>query len=906
MEEQPSMAINNTTSASVFAEDMGRLLELGFNTGLLTAISHNVNLKTYYGDLYKQDLQSLYFQPIYAQMCERTGVLSTWDKEALERWVLFLLQKGFLSGLNFFKEYLDTFAREKKEFPREIVYLQCNFYGQNSLGTYAKNERTAVQELLDQFRVQQGSFEWTEEDFKKYRQKGNFLRADVLLLMRYGRQWRILSIDLSVFALRSLQDAGDLTSVEKIRRMLATELRYAQTKSAFTNLSIDADIETTAPELFSEKLRHYFAAFKRKDKESIKLIQAASYAASFYEFLLGKGILTPQNNVIFNIVGYTDRAISTMSLTPKQLPILETCADIYKNLPQQAIDEERTHVLETIKRATATSFNDGKTFVKSLVHLVDEHDGVQWLRHEELIDKFVNTRTPLAQNQLSLEIRQHLKPEEYDGQNIQNIHERLVTQALEGKKPYLFLTGHPGIGKTTAVVKFLKSCSMRGEGFLFLYVSPRKQVNLDIIKKFSEDEFGLHCDDLLALTTNTVAIRSNNQLPTVHYYSKKRQDRFKERGVDFIFMESEEAKKQRTRQRHLEEIQEGLLIDKGEQVSGVLSSLCRAIHTAVDKPLSRAVVGTVAIQSLKRTHHGTNTTLRHFEQIFQLMQRQGSHRIQHLFIMIDEVTGDESGVEFVGGIHTLLKNYTLLQPTNGLNTKIIVADASIIDPAIIQQHLSESAYEPDKIFFRRANSDQHVPLTYQELKFKQTPAIAINANAYPARALRVVYNIGVDALQFDEETYTERSKQLRDELQQRIIADILTFLDQPSSHQLLVYVQDKYRLSQLITALQKKRSQFELYKEFLGDPCQHCGGRETQDSASPGRSSRGVHDCLSQPRPLLQEGNTYYCRYSSLRCRAEPDGNSSGNLSRARWRVRPRRKITNGVSHRPYTLHRKD
>lgn len=828
MEEQSQ---DSPAPQSTFAEDMGRLFEIGFNTGVLASIQQHTAITTYFGDLYKQDLASLHFQPLYTKLCERSGVISTWDKETLERWLLYLLQKGYLGGLNFFTEYIESFSHEKPHKPRSIVYAQCNFYGPSSLETYHKNERTAAHELMGQFHAQGYPITLSEENIRTYTGKGNFLRADLLLLLRYAKKWRILCIDLSVFALRSLRDAGDLASIEKIRHILTTDISYMRSKSVFTNLGIDTDAETASPEVLAGKLRHYFAAFKRNDKESMKLIQAASYAYSFYGFLKQQTILNEEDDVVFNIVGYTDRSISTISAKKEQLIVLETCADIYKRaLTRQTINDERTHVLETITKAAARGFHDGKTFVRKLVQLVDEGDGTHWLTHQETIGKFVNTQAPLAPDLISDEIRQQLEPKQYEGRSIQYIHEQLTKQALAGPTPYLFLTGNPGIGKTTAVVQFLKECSMRGEGFLFLYVSPRKQVNLDIIKKFREDEFGLQCNDLLALTANTVIIHSNQKKPTVHYYSKKRQDRFREHGVDFISMESEEAEKQRASQWRLEEIQEGLLIDKGERISGVLDSLCSALYASIDKPLSNAIVATVAIQSLKRTHQGTNTTLRHLEKIFQGAYSKGkgvnpvqmqniARRIQHIFVMIDEVTGDESGVEFIEGIHTFLHKFELLPSGSskyGINTKIIVADASIVDPQIITQHLSETTYEPDKIYFRRVTAKHNaMPLSRQEFQFKHLPAVVINTNAYPARSLQITYHVGVDALAYDEETYTERSKQLQKEIQQRIIQDILSVLDAPDTSQLLVYIQDKQRLARLIQDVTKIRGTFQREIDYL-------------------------------------------------------------------------------------------
>src|SRR6266516_7968997 len=170
---------------------------------------------------------------------------------------------------------------------------------------------------------------------------------------------------------------------------------------------------------------------------------------------------------------------------------------------------------------------------------------------------------------------------------------------------------------TTAIVNFLKAAEQQGEGFLFLYVSPRKQVNLDILQKFREDTGLPPCQALFGLTANSAIIRNNHARKKVHYYSQQRNDTFIEHGVMFIHADSPEAQQQKIRARHLEEIQEGLLIDKGERVSGVLNSLCSALYATLEKPLAHAIVATVAIQSLKRLGGGKGNTLHHLKTIFQ-------------------------------------------------------------------------------------------------------------------------------------------------------------------------------------------------------------------------------------------------------------------------------------------------
>ncbi len=812
-----------------FAENLGRLFEIGFNTGFLAAIAQHKEITTHFGKLYEEELRHLRFSALLDEMYQRTNLISEWDKEALQRWITYFFQKGFLSGLSLFDEYLHAFANNKPKLKRQIVYLQCNFYGDASLGTYPKNEQAAVEDLMKQFQVQGSFAPLTEEERRRHLGKGNFLHADTLLLLKYGRQWRILCIDLSVFSVGALDETRDLKSMSNIRHLLANELRYHRSKSVFTNLSIDGGADALGGEEFSEQLKNYFTAFKREDKETVKLIQAASYTYDFYQFLLQRQVLSANDEVLFNIIGYTDRASNAMSINHRQIALLKICADIYKtHTTDKTIEQAREHVLRSVQNATGKAFEKGRDFIKSLVNLVNERDGIQWLVHDEVLENFTNTRVPMTREQLSQEILTRLTPSDYEGRHILDVHAALIRQELATNRPYLFLTGNPGIGKTTAIVNFLKAAEQRGEGFLFLYVSPRKQVNLDIIQKFREDTGLPPCQALFGLTANSAIIRNNHARKTVHYYSQERNDTFAEHGVTFIPAESQEAQQQKIRARHLEEIQEGLLIDKGERASGVLNSLCSALYATLEKPLAHAIVATVAIQSLKRLEGDKGNTLHHLKTIFQgvfndqdavIPQKMELLRrnIKHVFIMIDEVTGDESGVEFLHELHTFLAQRELLN-SSFLHTKIIVADASIVDPQIITRHLADTIYEPDKIYFRRLRSrsqQQILPLSIEALPFRGEDAVVINANSYPASKLHVRYNVGINALQYDVNTHKERRTLLDVELQEHLLSDIINLYERKDVAQSLVYIQDKQRLARLIDAVRKTLGAFEKGKDYL-------------------------------------------------------------------------------------------
>jgi len=244
-------------------------------------------------------------------------------------------------------------------------------------------------------------------------------------------------------------------------------------KSVFSELRIDT--ESLGLE-FSQDLKSYFTAFKYRDKESTKLIQAASYAYSFYEFLQKTGIIHAGTPVVLNAVGYSDRGLSAMSVRRENLAILKTCYEIYTHDSSgKDISNARKQVLNRIKRSAYTSFAQGKDFIDNLLEISPNNTTI--VTHQEQVNGFFNSvgEVPCElMNQLGLT----------GTMNLRQAHAELIQKALVSEATYLFLTGNPGIGKTTAIVDFLKSHI--DEGFLFFYVSPRKQVNLDIIEKFKD------------------------------------------------------------------------------------------------------------------------------------------------------------------------------------------------------------------------------------------------------------------------------------------------------------------------------------------------------------------------------------------------------------------------------------
>lgn len=782
----------------MIADKLGRLFEVGFNIGILTYIEQH-KIQHNFGELYRYDLQNLKFSVILKRILEAENIISDRNIRDIEKWCLFLLQKGFLSGLNFFGEYLKANGWNNGKKNIEILYCQCSFGNQNSINTYTKNEEQEYRDLLSQF-----GKNLNPDDFDRYiyqyKQKGEFLKADTLILLRYRQNWRILTVDLSIFSVRSVADLLSLEDKElqNQRRLLRREINYLRSKSVFAKLRIDTGANDNLDFAVSENLTRYFTAFKREDKESAKLIQAGSYAESFYRFLRETAILKDDTAVVFNVVGYSDRSINTLCLRPQNLQLLKICSQIYRHEPkEQEINQARTEVLDLIQRNTSRSFTDGKKIVKQLLEIPS--DDTSTISHTETIQGFSST----------LSLREP--------------HAELIKKALNSQHTYLFLTGNPGIGKTTAIVEFLKAHI--DEGFLFFYVSPRKQVNLDIIEKFRSSDPGKLCDDrLFCINTNSQIIEDNFPHSAVKFYSNQYQDDFTKNRIHFI-AHTPENQRRLSRQQALKRITDAQIRTTNQRSKGVLSTLCEAIYTVTNSQISNHIVATACIQSLRITANGANT-LSHFANIFKdaCNKREGkviasemqkiSRRIKHLFIMIDEITGDASGVEFLNEIGRILRNYELTDGRHGFNTKIIVADASIVDSNVIQQHLSETSPEPDKIFFRRVLSEAVSPLTWQEFRFQFTPAIVINANSYPASSLVVNYRVFLESVRFDEDNLSNRDN-LKNTVEAQIIADINQLRSAQNSGQILVYIQDKRRLQELIEKIRHQTGEFVKDRDYL-------------------------------------------------------------------------------------------
>ncbi|MBF2018425.1 MAG: ATP-binding protein [Rivularia sp. T60_A2020_040] len=359
-----------------------------------------------------------------------------------------------------------------------------------------------------------------------------------------------------------------------------------------------------------------------------------------------------------------------MSVKSDNLTVLQNFYEIYTHDSSiKEINQARKQVLNCIRRSAYSSFIKGKNFVDALLDI--PANNTTNVIHQERVEGFFNSVDKVPQNLIDkLGLTGTL--------DLRNAHAELIKKELISNSNYIFLTGNPGIGKTTAIASFLKSHV--DEDFLFFYVSPRKPVNLDIIEKFKHKNSNKLCDDrILAINSYSNLISDNQGEYTVQYLSNQHQGDFRLQSVQFCDSRNIELRLRRAER--LNRKTEDIIQDKGKSSKGVLNSICEAISTVIEHQKYHNIIATVSIQSLKKTFDNSDT-LKHFEKIFRntyndredivIPERMKaiSSKIKHLFIMIDEITGDDSGVEFLHGIHKILDKYKLTDSQHGFNTKL--------------------------------------------------------------------------------------------------------------------------------------------------------------------------------------------------------------------------------------------
>ncbi|MDY3359026.1 MAG: helicase-related protein, partial [Clostridium celatum] len=565
-----------------------------------------------------------------------------------------------------------------------------------------------------------------------------------------------------------------------------------------------------------QSLGDYILGLGKKDKPLFKMIQAGSYAHSFIKLLLHKEKLTAEAFESICIVGYTDEEVCSSNLRYDQIDILEACEVTYKDVDRQTINseliEKRQEVFSRV-RANFKRFFEIDSY--TLKNLIDLKMGMNTIQFSECYEDYQNTA------------EQFVYDDEVD--TFRNIHANQIGKYIGNKDVnLLFLTGNPGIGKTTAIVNYLK----KEDGYLFIYLSPRTQVNQDIEEKFTEKDGMLYDDEALYLTANGNDEKKIKGIPVnIVNFKANNEDKYKVITKPITFLPNNRERNYEEQDILFENINTTLYRQVEDQSAGVLNRLTQAINYTISKGVSNKIIATAAIQSLKSINN-KKTTAEHFKKIFDTVYSEKTDtvnleaftcfikRYPNVILMVDEITGDESGAAFLEELINLVfkKIYKKLPSylKEQVNFKIVVADASITNIEVIQKHFKNSNTDSDKIYFKKQKENEEASFSVEAFKFKEKySAIAINTNSYPAKKLHIDYKLYLNVKKVSE-TKDIFSKEVITNVNEQMAIEAVKVLYEKKAKQVIIYVQDIARLEDIesrITKYYKAYKKEEMIKD---------------------------------------------------------------------------------------------
>lgn len=315
----------------------------------------------------------------------------------------------------------------------------------------------------------------------------------------------------------------------------------------------------------------------------------------------------------------------------------------------------------------------------------------------------------------------------------------------------------------------------------------------------------------------------------MRYYSNCNNKDFSRSGVTFLGV-GDDDKRFRNRRNQFNRDSGNSLRYDNQYGTGVIRSLCDAGHALINNGVNKIVL-TCSTQSLRKLNTGGDSLDNNFNRLFRSVTNNGqviparmselSSRMRNIIVMIDEVTGDNAGVEW---FHSMKKwlgaKLELFDPSHGFNTKLIIADASLTGVDVVKPHLGTREAEPDKIYCSPSGGER-LPLevSFQSFTEESTlqgivDSVIINANSYPAGIIELTYRVffEVSKINNDGSIKGKPGQSARDN---SLVTEIIHHVDHPDSGQLLVYIQDKQRLKQLISLVKNKFSRFEKNKTYL-------------------------------------------------------------------------------------------
>jgi hypothetical protein len=676
---------------------------------------------------------------------------------------------------------------------------------------------------------------------------------------------------------------GDFREEEAHLEELVRHGSLADSRGVFARVTSEVDEEQFE---LSHDIRTYLAALTAEDKPFYKLCQASAYAESTVKLLARSGLMTKP--CLTRALAITPNGLESVAArfdprgsTDPRFTLMEQLGMAYRKV--QKIDDGDEAGLRTmveqvfngIYRRLPAALMRGAAGLRAAPEPGQDY----LLEFEENVAAFANPMQGFSRAAILGMVDESPALQSFFGQparnaigmaldqfapgeaevSLRDAHAAAVVAGLNaaraGKIHVLGLEGNPGIGKTTAVTRYLAG---QATGYLFLYVSPRVVINRDVSEKLARRDG--EPSGILTVTTNAQLIASAGRW----HASEVEQGRDTPRHIEGAVVADGVpglVKPQRSvlvidpvQEQEIEAAHAGSRLSKTtlsehedvvqeRSLPGVLGCMADTTRELLklNPAVNRAAL-TAALQGF-RDKGGGKSTIQALSRLFRNQadrqagveeRRAFARRMPVILVMIDELAGDGAGAPFVHAVAQWLES-EFIEPFGDAGSPftvvLVVSDASLGNEVVLDRYLNAGARTPDKVLVARSEGERPFRLAATRLRINgvRRDTLHVMTNSYPASELGIRYRVNLSAIRLEEVQpglMESPRRAIRRVAAERLLAnaaDEVLKAIAAGAAQVVYFAQDK----QFLRALRD-------YLYLNGEPALAEGSVEILDSSVPG------------------------------------------------------------------------
>lgn len=689
--------------------------------------------------------------------------------------------------------------------------------------------------------------------------KGQPANADfVLWLSGEAREDYLLVQEYSFDMPREMPDYRDqgahLDELMRHRRLI-------DARSVFARVTAEVDGESFE---LSQDIRNHLGALTSGNKPFYKLCQACAYADSTAAWLRRNGVLTKPCNVRAlaitpnGLESLAAKFLAEVGADPRRELMLQM-GEAYRSTrklmdgDEEGLTKQVDSVFTNLLRRLPSGLKKGIKGLRAL-----PKPGADYaFEFEEEVPEFANPA-----DELSLEVANDLVGDEptltqffgqqavdalapliadraKDGRiSLRDLHASAIVAGMQrsvaGQVNVIALEGNPGIGKTTAVRRYLEK---KTDGYLFLYVSPRVVINRDVTESLARVDG--KPSGILTVTTNAQLIASAPRWHRHEVEAGRAQPKHVDGavvadGVEHLnkpngsILVINPEQEQEIEAAHAGSRIAKITVSENEDIVeeralvGVLSGMAKTTREILElNPGLNRVVLTAALQGFREKGGGA-TTMDALSNLFKSKaadpagireRRAFAKKSPNIVVMVDELAGDGAGAPFVHAVASWLNKEFIEcfeDEVSPFTVTLVVSDASLGNDVVLSRYLNAGPQTPDKVLVSKSRGKQPFALAATDVRIGNGPprrTLHVMTNSFPASKLTVEYKVKLTAVQpevkptGEDETARQAVRRVAGEaVLERAKEEILKALSKGAA-QVIYFAQDKNFLGDLRKAL---------------------------------------------------------------------------------------------------------